>query len=862
MNRHFLTALVVIGTTLLYSQDCNDGILNGNEIDIDCGGACTPCSNGLSDGQMITVEDNMGFVYRHAIWLPPGYDFSNPYQKLPLIVFFHGNGGNLDNTTQAQNRGPMKYRNESWWNYPFIIVNAVRGGGTKPSDDLKQFIDQIISAYHVDENKVYLAGQSGGSFAIARFTDEYPDEYSAIASISGYSHDPLLSSSILCDEFKGTPIWYFHSERDGVVPFNFSNIKFLADLHEDCGNPSPDPHAFYSIFDDNSHDAWSRVWNPFLNQNNSNYSSQYNLTDLTNLSSAHNYELYHVPFGLPNGVETIYDWFLRHEDLPNNCRNLIQDGDETGIDCGGSCKPCTSTYECHNGVLDIGEIAIDCGGSCPTCEREIIWRNSAWNNASGPLITDKAYILDNISGGFSTKSLFINDGATFTVSGTLEVLEDLENNGTLIISSGASLITYEGFNTSSNVVFQKNTRYEDGRYSFVGIPTEQSSANVTSDLGDNVYTYDETLSASTNDLARWIASNELDELIPGKGYTQANQGLIEIVGIPNTGSITINGSYENDGWHLISNPYPAALDIDAFIDGNPNITGTIYLWDDNGSDSGRGSSNDYIVANKTGAVDLNGIDNSSIWNGNIGSFQGFFVQLDGAPGNIFFTESMRVHDNNSDANFFRKQPPSKLTITYEQDGLELRTMVVMTTEASNNELTAGYDAVIYDPLSENGFYSVKSDRALGIQAISRATQKIPLRYSTSKSGDAMLSFSAELWDEDYYLIDQMLGSSIKIEKGGEYSFSTSIETSSERFVIQKAEKILGEESSTIRFYTYRKTLYFTSNESEVDLQIFDLNGRIQKQLKARNSTKIDLSFLLSGIYIITDGFNKRKVLLE
>eukprot|EP00755_Sulcionema_specki_P007195 Sspe_Gene.37565::Locus_18130_Transcript_1_1_Confidence_1.000_Length_1867::g.37565::m.37565 len=47
-----------------------------------------------------------------------------------------------------------------------------------------------------------------------------------------------------------------------------------------------------------------------------------------------------------------------------NCSNGIQDGNETGIDCGGSCPPCGN---CTNGIQDGNETGIDCGGNCTPC---------------------------------------------------------------------------------------------------------------------------------------------------------------------------------------------------------------------------------------------------------------------------------------------------------------------------------------------------------------------------------------------------------------------------------------------------------------------------------------------------------------
>lgn len=50
-----------------------------------------------------------------------------------------------------------------------------------------------------------------------------------------------------------------------------------------------------------------------------------------------------------------------------SCANGIQDGDETGVDCGGSvCAQCVSS--CANNVRDGDEVGVDCGGSCsPSC---------------------------------------------------------------------------------------------------------------------------------------------------------------------------------------------------------------------------------------------------------------------------------------------------------------------------------------------------------------------------------------------------------------------------------------------------------------------------------------------------------------
>jgi hypothetical protein len=46
-----------------------------------------------------------------------------------------------------------------------------------------------------------------------------------------------------------------------------------------------------------------------------------------------------------------------------SCHDNIQNGDETGVDCGGYCIPCP----CSNGLKDEYEDCVDCGGDCPPC---------------------------------------------------------------------------------------------------------------------------------------------------------------------------------------------------------------------------------------------------------------------------------------------------------------------------------------------------------------------------------------------------------------------------------------------------------------------------------------------------------------
>ena len=67
--------------------------------------------------------------------------------------------------------------------------------------------------------------------------------------------------------------------------------------------------------------------------------------------------------GVQNGGETGVDCGGPCPACPT-CSDGIQNGSETGVDCGGSCPACPT---CSDGIQNGDETGVDCGGSCPPC---------------------------------------------------------------------------------------------------------------------------------------------------------------------------------------------------------------------------------------------------------------------------------------------------------------------------------------------------------------------------------------------------------------------------------------------------------------------------------------------------------------
>ena len=116
------------------------------------------------------------------------------------------------------------------------------------------------------------------------------------------------------------------------------------------------------------------------------------------------------------------------------CTDGIQNGDETGVDCGGSsCSPCTVAPTCTDGIQNGDETGIDCGGSsCAPCQtactdNEVVIsitfdnypEETSWTlvNDSGTSIASGTYSKSNADGSTVSETLCLpNDCYTFTIN--------------------------------------------------------------------------------------------------------------------------------------------------------------------------------------------------------------------------------------------------------------------------------------------------------------------------------------------------------------------------------------------------------------------------------------------------------------
>ncbi|MEM6643876.1 MAG: right-handed parallel beta-helix repeat-containing protein [Bacteroidota bacterium] len=435
-----------------------------------------------------------------------------------------------------------------------------------------------------------------------------------------------------------------------------------------------------------------------------------------------------------------------------------------------------------------------------------------------------------------------SSGATYYDDILVRKTGEAPVEGKIIVRSGSSLITYESNGNMLEATIHRNKRFAEARYSFVGTPV--GTPDMTgSDLGDFVYSFNEQIPFGTNDgLDRWQDAST-SEISVGKGYAAAG-GDSEFVftGIPNDGDVVVDGltitSGLESGWNLVSNPYPAALNVEKVVSG---LGSAIYLWDDGGSEVGRRSNSDYMVVSLLGQAGAG--PNSGVFNGYIGAAQGFFIKLTGSPttnASITFTESMRVGGNNEDEHFFRKpnaRVSGKVRLSLENKGNAAKSEILI---GMAKDATFGfdpfYDAALHSGGRQTILYSIFGDQKYTINGLPEADQHaIPLGMKLDVAGDYILSVAqVDLPSPglQYYLLDREEDHLVPLIEDLSYDFSAKAGENQSRFelVLDKQGLLLSELETALTFdFSVKHSDLNVEFSHPLDIysyQLIDLSGKV------------------------------------
>lgn len=187
------------------------------------------------------VPDEEGYIY--------------PEKEIhPLIIFLGGNGevappGEIN---VIQNGSIPKYISEGN-DIPFIVIAPEHTVEEWDVEFIHEVVEYAIENYAVDPNRVIITGMSGGGIGTLNYAMAYPEVPAVIVPVSGEGE--TAQACLLTD----MAVWAFHNQEDPKVPASGS-IDMINTL-KSC-SPGPAKEVNLTVFEDEGHNAWIRVYNP------------------------------------------------------------------------------------------------------------------------------------------------------------------------------------------------------------------------------------------------------------------------------------------------------------------------------------------------------------------------------------------------------------------------------------------------------------------------------------------------------------------------------------------------------------------------------------------------------------------------
>lgn len=183
----------------------------------------------------------------YLAYVPQDYD-KDPSKKWPLIIFLHGSGERGTDLELLKKHGPPKIAEEK--QLPFVILSPqCPPHRTWDIPVLALWLDNMMTKYRIDPDRVYLTGLSMGGFGTWAWAESQPHRFAAIAPMSG-GGDTWRAHSL-----KDMPIWDFHGEADPVVPIAASEA--IVDAVKKTGNNE----VKFTRYPNVGHDCWSLAYN-------------------------------------------------------------------------------------------------------------------------------------------------------------------------------------------------------------------------------------------------------------------------------------------------------------------------------------------------------------------------------------------------------------------------------------------------------------------------------------------------------------------------------------------------------------------------------------------------------------------------
>ena len=424
--------------------------------------------------------------------------------------------------------------------------------------------------------------------------------------------------------------------------------------------------------------------------------------------------------------------------------------------------------------------------------------------------------------------------------------------------------------------------------------------------------------------ANWAAVGQNGSLLAAQGFTMKGTAAATstqnytFVGKPNNGTITTAIAAGN--LNLCGNPYPSALDADAFITANSAvITGALYFWEHfstNTSHNLLDYQGGYAARNLVGGTPpvapagISGLGTSSrIPSRYIPVGQGFLIYGSATGGTVTFDNNQRgfIKETNASSNImFRNTNQSSVSIIDRSfdnsedaivdnnnfskirlgfnsvNNFHRQILLGFMNEFATEGFDAGYDAPQLDS-QPNDFYFAIPDQNLVIEGVDafNASKILPLTVKNGLVGNVQFTLDAtENFDDNQniYIHDNVTNEYHDI-RNGNFDINLPIGTFDTRFSLRFTNAALG-----VNDFDLNKEIlvYFTNNDNMITINNSLLDATVQTvdlynmlgqsirtwEVKNNNQSKIQIPVnnVSTGTYIVkvhtSKGDISKKIIID
>ena len=534
---------------------------------------------------------------------------------------------------------------------------------------------------------------------------------------------------------------------------------------------------------------------------------------------------------------------------------LVNNGATMVVESGATVNVVGSNYvNNNNGTINLnGSIKID--------------GDFVNNSTSGVLVNPNTngeivfYGLNrNISGStnsvFEFEKLTVSNGASVNLSAGkyFTAYGNITNNGTFTLLANASGTSSLIDNGTINGMFkvQQFLTGGNGRFAhFVSNPTSNLT-NVyyaQTPTTDYIYRYNEPYAANAS--SGWEGWYNNLETMRGYIIRYTIDQTKVFTGTPNTGTIgtdnnvtktTSTAHQDRNGFNLVGNPYPSAIDWNATSGWTKtNLDDALYIWKPLAQIYAT-----YIINTNTGA------------NGGtryIAPGQSFFVRVSSdGYGTLKMNNSVRVHNNVA---FMKNEQTTTPTIHLKVENKKYSDdIAICFLNEASDLFDKGYDA--YKMFSSNDsvpqlFTQIDSKNLLSINTLKMpndfSNYSIPIGFKTGFAGNFTISLNdiSGLSGEQIFLEDLVAGTTIDLKENN-YSFYSTASNNITRFKLLFAIPTQVDllKSQSIQLYSFAQTLFVNIPENtKSQIVIFDMLG---KQVFTKQTSVINNVFELSKLH--------------